>query len=113
MQIARAMGRGVHRPVDRAFKTAVAEQIAKPTDDGECEQKRDHVINMRRVTPHRQCKEWQTQVSWITVGRIFAICLLVGCGSSDDTNVPGGNCSHAPAEASGEGTYYDADGTGN
>jgi expansin (peptidoglycan-binding protein) len=37
----------------------------------------------------------------------------IGCGSGDDSNMPGGDCSEAPAEASGEGTYYAADGTGN
>ncbi len=47
------------------------------------------------------------------MGRFIAICLLIGCGSSDDSNVPGGSCSDAPPEAAGEGTYYDADGTGN
>jgi expansin (peptidoglycan-binding protein) len=47
------------------------------------------------------------------VGRFLAICCVLGCGSGDDGSLPGGNCSDPPAEASGEGTYYDADGTGN
>jgi expansin len=47
------------------------------------------------------------------VGRILVICLLFGCGGGDDGNVPGGSCGDAPVEAMGEGTYYDADGTGN
>jgi expansin len=47
------------------------------------------------------------------VGRSFVICLLIGCGAGDDGIVPGGNCSDAPSEAMGEGTYYAADGTGN
>lgn len=68
---------------------------------------------MRLVTSRRQCNQWQSQVSSITVGRLLVICFAIGCGSSDDTNVPGGSCTDAPAEASGEGTYYDADGTGN
>jgi expansin (peptidoglycan-binding protein) len=47
--------------------------------------------------------------------RWFALVLLVGCGGGggDDTSLPGGDCTAAPAEASGEGTYYDANGTGN
>ncbi len=68
---------------------------------------------MRLVTRRGQCKEWQTRVSWMTVGRFLVVCLLVGCGGGDDANVPGGDCSAAPADATGEGTYYDADGTGN
>ena len=44
--------------------------------------------------------------------RFLVICCVLGC-AGDDSSVPGGNCSDAPAEASGEGTYYDANGTGN
>ncbi|HEY5950410.1 MAG TPA: expansin EXLX1 family cellulose-binding protein [Kofleriaceae bacterium] len=47
------------------------------------------------------------------MARILCICLVLGCGGGDDSNLPGGSCSDAPAEAAGEGTYYDADGTGN
>lgn len=44
-----------------------------------------------------------------------------GCGGGDDGGgggvdggmMPGGSCEAAPPEAAGEGTYYDADGTGN
>ena len=45
--------------------------------------------------------------------RCALLVLLVGCGGSDDGQQPGGNCSDPAAEASGEGTYYAADGTGN
>lgn len=45
--------------------------------------------------------------------RLVALATLIGCGSSDDSLVPGGSCSDAPPDASGEGTYYDANGTGN
>lgn len=47
------------------------------------------------------------------MGRLRA-CVLVACAAcgSDDTNLPGGSCSDAPADAMGDGTYYDADGTG-
>lgn len=38
---------------------------------------------------------------------------LVGCGGGDDSITPGGSCEAAPGDAMGEGTYYDADGTGN
>lgn len=44
---------------------------------------------------------------------LVALATLIGCGSSDDSLVPGGSCSDAPPDASGEATYYDADGTGN
>jgi expansin (peptidoglycan-binding protein) len=50
------------------------------------------------------------------VRRILVLCFAIGCGGGgggDDSSIPGGSCSDAPAEASGEGTYYDADGTGN
>ena len=47
------------------------------------------------------------------MGRILVICFVIGCGGGDDGIVPGGECSDAPAEATGEGTYYAADGTGN
>ncbi|HEY5927512.1 MAG TPA: expansin EXLX1 family cellulose-binding protein [Kofleriaceae bacterium] len=46
------------------------------------------------------------------MGRILVICWVLGCGGGD-TNVPGGDCSEPAPEASGEATYYDADGTGN
>lgn len=46
-----------------------------------------------------------------------AVILLVACGSDpdagDDVIDPGGPCLAAPAEATGEGTYYDATGAGN
>jgi len=47
------------------------------------------------------------------MGRLRA-CVLVACAAcgGDDTNLPGGSCSDAPADAMGDGTYYDADGTG-
>lgn len=45
--------------------------------------------------------------------RYFVVLALVGCGSSGESAIPGGSCTDAPPEASGEGTYYDADGTGN
>lgn len=41
---------------------------------------------------------------------------LVGCGGGGDkgdSSVTPGSCTAPPAQASGEGTYYDADGTGN
>jgi expansin (peptidoglycan-binding protein) len=44
--------------------------------------------------------------------RWLALVFLIGCGG-DDATLPGGSCSDSPAEATGEGTYYDADGTGN
>src|SRR5436190_1219322 len=45
---------------------------------------------------------------------VVGLCaLVVGCGRSDDGgSPPPAECS-APVEAAGEGTYYDADGTGN
>jgi expansin (peptidoglycan-binding protein) len=45
--------------------------------------------------------------------RYLVVIALVGCGSNDDTQLPGGNCTGAPPQASGEGTYYDATGAGN
>lgn len=46
--------------------------------------------------------------------RVAVLVALLGCGGSgDDATLPGGSCTDAPPEASGEGTYYDADGTGN
>jgi len=39
--------------------------------------------------------------------------VLAGCGGGDDGVTPGGSCSAAPTDVSGEGTYYSADGTGN
>lgn len=39
--------------------------------------------------------------------------LVVACGGGDGGMLPGGSCDDPPAEASGEGTYYAADGTGN
>jgi expansin (peptidoglycan-binding protein) len=48
------------------------------------------------------------------VRRALAVGLFaIGCGSSSEHATPGGSCSDAPADASGEATYYDADGTGN
>lgn len=47
--------------------------------------------------------------------RYVALVLLVGCGScsGDDATTPGGgSCDAPPPMASGEGTYYNADGTG-
>lgn len=48
------------------------------------------------------------------------ICLLAACGGSATPDAtpggdddPGGSCSAIPATESGDGTYYDADGTGN
>jgi expansin len=38
---------------------------------------------------------------------------LAGCGSSEDPVEPGGDCAVEPVEVSGEGTFYDADGSGN
>jgi len=39
--------------------------------------------------------------------------LMTACGGDDDGGIrPGGSCTDAPAEASGEGTYYDATGEG-
>ena len=45
--------------------------------------------------------------------RKFLLVTLIGCGGGDDGQLPGGSCSDAPPDASGEGTYYAADGTGN
>jgi len=45
--------------------------------------------------------------------RWFVLVALVGCGGGDDSITPGGSCEAAPGDAMGEGTYYDADGTGN
>lgn len=45
--------------------------------------------------------------------RYFVLVALIGCGSGDDSLTPGGSCTDAAPEASGEGTYYDADGSGN
>lgn len=46
--------------------------------------------------------------------RALAVCLFaIGCGSSDEHTTPGGSCSGTPADASGEATYYAADGTGS
>lgn len=45
--------------------------------------------------------------------RNLVVLVLVGCGSSGESLTPGGNCNDPPPEASGEGTYYSADGTGN
>jgi expansin (peptidoglycan-binding protein) len=48
------------------------------------------------------------------VRRALAIGLFaIGCGSSDEHTTPGGSCGSAPADASGEATYYAADGTGS
>jgi expansin (peptidoglycan-binding protein) len=45
--------------------------------------------------------------------RKLLVVALVGCGGGDDGGItPGGSCTDAPPEASGEGTYYAADGTG-
>lgn len=47
------------------------------------------------------------------------ICVLAACGGSATSDAtpgdddPGGACSAIPAAESGDGTYYDADGTGN
>jgi expansin (peptidoglycan-binding protein) len=39
---------------------------------------------------------------------------VVGCGGTDGGGItPGGDCQSAPAEASGDGTYYAATGAGN
>ena len=38
---------------------------------------------------------------------------LVACGGAGDDELPGGTCDAVPPEASGEGTYYAADGSGN
>jgi expansin len=46
--------------------------------------------------------------------RKLLVVAVVGCGGGDDGGlVPSGSCTDAPPEASGEGTYYAADGTGN
>jgi expansin len=45
--------------------------------------------------------------------RSLALVALLGCGSDGESVTPGGDCSAAPSDTSGEGTYYDADGTGN
>jgi len=51
------------------------------------------------------------------VKRALAILVLLAsaCGgsSSDRADARGGSCEAAPPEESGDGTYYDADGTGN
>jgi expansin (peptidoglycan-binding protein) len=45
--------------------------------------------------------------------RKLLVIVLAGCGGGDDGGLtPGGSCTDAPPEASGEGTYYAADGTG-
>jgi expansin len=44
---------------------------------------------------------------------IVMLSALGGCGGSDDGLPPGRSCEAAPAEASGEGTYYAATGAGN
>lgn len=48
--------------------------------------------------------------------RLLLLLVVTACGGGtggDDTMLPGGNCTEAPASATGEGTFYDADGTGN
>ncbi len=45
---------------------------------------------------------------------LLVVVAMSACGGSgDDTMLPGGSCTDAPADASGEATYYAADGTGN
>ncbi|HEY1548047.1 MAG TPA: hypothetical protein VGG28_09505, partial [Kofleriaceae bacterium] len=57
--------------------------------------------------------------------RWCAVLIAAGCGSTNSTATPDdgsiaptsdgaiGSCSAAPAAETGDGTYYDADGTGN
>jgi expansin (peptidoglycan-binding protein) len=46
--------------------------------------------------------------------RHVVILLAVGCGgTTEEPNVPGGDCTVEPIDAAGEATYYDADGSGN
>jgi expansin len=44
--------------------------------------------------------------------QIVAFAAVLGCGG-DDALAPAGSCDDAPNEASGDGTYYAANGTGN
>jgi expansin (peptidoglycan-binding protein) len=42
------------------------------------------------------------------------LCVLAACGHSKTEDAPpGGSCTPIPAAETGDGTYYDADGTGN
>lgn len=45
--------------------------------------------------------------------RYLALVATLGCGGGGETALPGGSCSAAPPEVSGEGTYYAATGAGN
>jgi expansin (peptidoglycan-binding protein) len=47
--------------------------------------------------------------------RQLALVVVAACGGGggDDGVTPGGSCGEPPADVSGEGTYYAADGTGN
>ena len=45
--------------------------------------------------------------------RHLALVALLGCGGDGESALPGGSCSDARPEASGEGTYYAATGAGN
>jgi expansin (peptidoglycan-binding protein) len=46
--------------------------------------------------------------------RALALCVLAGCAScsSDTPKTPTGSCAAIPDDEIGDGTYYDADGTG-
>jgi expansin len=47
---------------------------------------------------------------------VIVVSCALGCGMSPqgaDTNIPGGDCSEAPPEATGEATFYNASGEGN
>jgi len=47
---------------------------------------------------------------------LIVLAVLAGCSGSSSTgddDVVGGSCDAAPADASGDGTYYDATGAGN
>jgi expansin (peptidoglycan-binding protein) len=45
--------------------------------------------------------------------KALALCMLAACGScASDKTAPAGSCSPIPDDESGDGTYYNADGTG-
>jgi expansin (peptidoglycan-binding protein) len=67
------------------------------------------------ISPLRRGARAATLVAMRGIAAIVGVMLVACGGGGDDASIDarGGSCTAAPAEETGEGTYYAADGTGN